>query len=162
MGLFNRKSKVKESADRIAAYLQDFGCPIKGLQFNPMVEKDFCAFITEELNGRYECAFGGDFESSITIRYSEGRGIQGEVYVSSKRAREAGDAIVRTVREVAAPYAPSLQPSCSVTVSFTDFVPNESALSFELQSADFSTPEQFNYALARICTIIKDVATKLS
>lgn len=161
MGLFD--SKVKKARAQMEAALRNRDFSLYGLPFSVDGDRNYCTCLCDELSGIYERAFGGDYESNIMLSFSEGRGIYMEVYFSTARARQVGQARMEQAVKDAVFQANSTALSLvSVQYSFTRFVPGDCAMTFELSTADCRGDEEFNIGFFRLARIIRLVAEALS
>lgn len=156
MGLFD--SRVKKSGQKIREYLSSYDCPLSGLRFSVTQERDYCAFTCDELRGVFLNGFGGDYESSIAIYFSEGRGLTAEVYISNAKARGIGSSLQRVVNDAIWEYTHSSLTDTPMSANFTPYSPGDTSMTFEVCAHNYKDPMEFDASLARICLIIKSVA----
>lgn len=96
----------------------------KGIKFDKIEDRDFCAYTSDELSGILLKGFGGDYESSVTFRFSNGVGLETEIYISNAKARRIGANLLPTVRK-------SLE-GVPFKLSSTRFVPGETSMSLTI------------------------------
>ena len=161
MGLFD--SKAKKARAQMEAALRDRDFALYGLGFSVDGDRNYCTCLCDELSGMYERAFGGDYESNIMLSYSEGRGIYMEVYFSSARARQVGQArMEQTVKNAVFEANGTALTAVNMQYSFTRFAPGSSAMTFELTSTDCRDERQFEACFFRMARVIRLVAEALS
>ena len=80
---------VKEVSSEIKRYISS-NQYYRGVHFSKIEERDFCAYTADELSGMFLKGFGGNYESSITLRFSNGVGLEAEVYISNSKASRIG------------------------------------------------------------------------
>lgn len=161
MGLFD--SKVKKARAQMEAALRDRDFALYGLNFSVDGDRTYCTCLCDELEGMYERAFGGDYESNIMLSYSEGRGIYMSVYFSTARARQVGQAkMEQLVKDAIWEINRGCLTEVAVDCDFTRFVPGQCAMTFELTSTDCRGDEQFSMCFRRMARAIRLVAEALS
>ena len=88
---------VKEVSNEIRRYIS-LNQYYRGIRFSKIEDRDFCAYTSDELSGMFLKGFGGNYESSITIRFSNGVGLEAEVYISNAKASKIGSNLVLSMR----------------------------------------------------------------
>ena len=119
---------VSEAGNIISSYLRNG--VFSGIKFDKYGDRTYVSYVSDELNGIYLRAFGGDYESSISVSYSVGRGLYIEVYFSSSKARSIWHKVPMIVREGLAYY----DYDSFTSATFTKFVPGQTALTFDLET----------------------------
>ena len=141
---------VSEAGSIISSYLRNG--VFSGIKFDKYSDRTYVSYVSDELNGIYLRAFGGDYESSISVSYSTGRGLYIEVYFSSAKARNVWHKVPMIVREGLADYG----YDSFTTTYFTKFVPGNTALTFELETRP-STAMELSSRLTKLASFIKDL-----
>ena len=146
---------VREAGSVISSFIRE-GRYFSGILFNKYDDRNYVSYISDELNGVYLRAFGGDYESSIIISYSLGVGFVYEVYFSSSKGRLLQYKVPRIVRDGLAYYGLDDFVRCD----FTSFVPNQSALTFTLTTHPSTVSEMVNH-INLLAQFIKDLTSQL-
>ncbi len=118
---------VSQASKSIQNYIKTT-LEFQGISFDKIEERDYVAFISDELSPTLKRSFGGDYESTVTFRYSLNYGFECEVYFSSAKARQVGASVPSLVRQ-------TIQEedfTGDMTVVFTPYRPGDSALTFTL------------------------------
>lgn len=141
---------VNEASSVISSYLRNG--VFSGIKFDKYSDRTYVSYVSDELNGIYLRAFGGDYESSISVSYSVGRGLYIEVYFSSSKARQIWHTVPMIVREGLAYYG----YDSFTTASFTKFVPGQTALTFDLETHP-ATAMELSSRLNKLASFVKDL-----
>ena len=145
---------VSEAGNIISSYLRNG--VFSGIKFDKYGDRTYVSYVSDELNGIYLRAFGGDYESSISVSYSVGRGLYIEVYFSSSKARSIWHKVPMIVREGLAYY----DYDSFTSATFTKFVPGQTALTFDLETHP-STATELSSHLNKLASFIKDLTGQL-
>ena len=145
---------VSEAGSIISSYLRNG--VFSGIKFDKYGDRTYVSYVSDELNGVYLRAFGGDYESSISVSYSTGRGLYIEVYFSSSKGRLLSLKVPTIVRDGLAYYG----YDSFTTATFTRFVPGQTALTFELETHPSSGME-LSSQLNKLASFIKDLTGQL-
>ena len=116
-------ASVREVSRVIQDYVRNES-DLRYIKFDKIEERDFCAYISDELTSKFQQGFGGDYESSITFRFSNGVGLEAEVYISNRKAQRIGANLLPVLR--------SLTSGFDVEIFTTRYIPNQSGMSFTL------------------------------
>ena len=111
---------VKEVSNEIRRYTSS-NQYYRGIKFSKIEDRDFCAYTSDELSGMFLKGFGGNYESSITIRFSNGVGLEAEVYISNAKASRIGNKLLPTMR--------SAFEGVPFKISTTRYVPGDTSMS---------------------------------
>lgn len=141
---------VSEAGNIISNYLRNG--VFSGIKFDKYSDRTYVSYVSDELNGIYLRAFGGDYESSISVSYSVGRGLYIEVYFSSSKARQIWHTVPMIVREGLADYG----YDSFTTATFTKFVPGQTALTFDLETHP-STTMELSSRLNKLASFVRDL-----
>ena len=144
---------VSEAGSIISSYLRSG--VFSGIKFDKYSDKTYVSYVSDELNGVYLRAFGGDYESSIIVSYSQGVGLNIEIYFSSKVARLIWHKVPMIVREGIDYYGYENFVRCS----FTKFIPGESALTASL-TTNPATGSQMTDHLAKLGGFVYDLTSQ--
>jgi hypothetical protein len=141
---------INEANSMISSFLRSG--PFSNIKFDKYGDRTYVSYISDELNGVYLRAFGGDYESSISVSYSVGRGLYIEVYFSSSKARQIWHTVPMIVREGLADYG----YDSFTTATFTKFVPGQTALTFDLETHP-STAMELSSRLNKLASFVRDL-----
>lgn len=147
---------VKEASSVLENFIKS-GRYFPGITFDKYNDRTYVSYVSDELSGDYKRAFGGDYESSISIGYSTlGVGFTIEVYFSSAKARTIWHKVPMLVRTSLSDYGYDAFTKCE----FTKFIPGESALTFTLQTFPNSVSELSNH-LEKLANFVRHLANLL-
>lgn len=145
---------VNEANSIIYSYLKNG--VFSSIKFDKYSDRTYVSYVSDELTGSFLSAFGGDYESNISVSYSVGRGLYITVYFSSRKARMLGNSVPAIVRDGLAYYG----YDSFVYATFTRFVPGNTALTFDLETHPTSAMELSN-RLVKLASFIKDLTSRL-
>lgn len=145
---------VSEAGSIIYNYLRTG--VFSSIKFDKYSDRTYVSYVSDELNGIYLRAFGGDYESSISVSYSVGRGLYIEVYFSNRKARMLGNSLPTIVRDGLEYYG----YDSFVTATFTRFVPGDTSLTFDLETHP-STGMELSSRLTKLASFVKDLTSQL-
>lgn len=147
---------VKEASNVIERFIRSSGY-YAGITFDKYSDRSYVSYVSDELVGDYKRAFGGDYESSISIGYSAlGVGFTIEVYFSSARARMIGHKVPMLVNAALADYGYNSFSRCE----FTRFIPGETALTFTLLTNPNSIYELSDH-LEKLSAFVKRLSNQI-
>ena len=125
------------------------------ISFEKYGDRNYVSYVSDVLNGIWQRAFGGNYESSITVSYSQGVGLNIEVYFSNSQARFVWHKVPMIVRDGIEYYGYDSFTRCS----FTKYIPNECALTFTLETHP-STGYELADHLNKLASFVKDLTTQ--
>ncbi len=146
---------VREAGSVISNFIRE-GRYFSGITFDKYGDSRYVSYVSDVLNGIWQRAFGGNYESSITFSYSQGVGFVIEVYFSNSQARFVQHKLKTIVRDGIEYYGFDNFVRCD----FTPFIPNESALTFSLTTHPCSVSEMTNH-INLLSQFIKDLTLQL-
>lgn len=144
---------VKDMSKSISRYLST-NANYRGIKFTKYEERSYCSYVSDELSGIFEQGFGGDYESSITFSYSEGLGLQVEVYISNAKARRIGSSLIPVIKE-------EMMDGYPLNLSTTRYVPGDTSMTFTIgipYSSQSNTDTAMNILANLTCCIALDLA----
>ena len=145
---------ITEANNVISSFLRSG--PFKNIRFEKYGDRNYVSYVSDELNGPYLRAFGGDYESTIIVSYSQGVGLNIEIYFSSKVARLIWHKVPMIVVEGIDYYGYENFVRCS----FTKFIPGESALTATLTTNPVSGSQMMDH-LAKLGGFVYDLTSQL-
>lgn len=145
---------IREASSIIREFVTSNYFP--GIRFDKYDDRYYVSYVSDVLSGVYLDGFGGDYESSISVGYSSGRGLYIEIYFSSKKGRMYSRELPPFVREGLAAYQIDRFVSCE----FTSFIPGESALTCTLSTNPYSVDELVEH-LKILGDFIYDMASRI-
>ena len=145
---------INEANSLISSFLRSG--PFSNIKFDKYGDRTYVSYISDELNGVYLRAFGGDYESSIIVAYSQGVGLTIEIYFSSSKGRLLQYKVPTIVRDGLAYYGYDNFARCD----FTKFIPGESAFTICLTTHPYSASEMSTH-LSKLGGFVRDLTTQL-
>ena len=130
--------------------------PFPGILFEKYGDRSYVSYVSDELKGVYLRGFGGDYESSISVAYSQGAGLRIEIYFSNNKARTVGYKVPMYIYEGLADYGYDSFVRCD----FTKFIPGDSALTACLTTHPSSAVEMAEH-LAKLGAFVYELASQL-
>ena len=144
---------VKDMSKSISRYLST-NSNYRNIKFTKYEDRSYCSYVSDELSGIFLNGFGGEYESSITFSYSEGLGLQVEVYISNSKARRIGSNLVPVIKE-------EMMDGFRLSLSTTRFVPGDTSMTFTIgipYSSQSSTDTAMNILANLTCCIALSLA----
>ena len=145
---------VNEANSIISSYLRNG--VFSGIKFDKYSDRTYVSYVSDELTGSFLRAFGGDYESNISVSYSVGRGLYITVYFSSRKARMLGNSVPKIVRDGLEYYG----YDSFTEATFTRFVPGDTSLTFDLETHP-STSMELSNRLVKLALFVRDLTTQL-
>ena len=145
---------IKEATSVISEFVRCGYFP--GITFEKYDDRHYVSYVSDELKGVYLDGFGGDYESSISVGYSLGRGLYIEIYFSSSKGRMFSRSLPPFVRDGLRAY----QMDGYINADFTSFIPGESALTCTFSSNPYSVDEMVQH-LTMLGGFIEDMASRI-
>jgi hypothetical protein len=145
---------IREATSVISEFVRSDFFP--GVRFEKYDDRHYVSYVSDELKGVYLEGFGGDYESSISVGYSQGRGLYIEIYFSSKKGRMFSRALPAFVKEGLRAYEMDRYVSCD----FTSFIHGDSALTCTLSTNPYSVDELVEH-LSVLGEFIYDMASRI-
>lgn len=142
---------ISEANTIISSYLR-YG-PFPSITFEKYSDRNYVSYVSDELKGVYLRGFGGNYESSIIVAYSQGVGLTIEIYFSNMQARMVGHKVPTIVRDGLAYFGYDDFVSCS----FTRFVPGETSLTVCLTTHPYNGSEMSDH-LNKLGTFVRELA----
>lgn len=147
---------VKEASNIIERYIRETRT-FAGISFDKYDDRSYVSYVSDELVGDYKRAFGGDYESSITIAYSTlGVGFTIEVYFSSAKGRLLSSKLPSIIKDGFDYYGLNSFVKCD----FTRYIPGESALTFTLSTHPNDVNELTNH-IGQLGEFVQELASLL-